>query len=453
MSDLQSLLKKLSVTTVATQSYVYYEKETGKINKVSSRNTFEEGFEIFNIDTEEVKHILTGERRTEEFIVTYDVSLKHMRIKEIAYDDSYNTADTMTYKLPVIRQVHDAHFTLNRIYEDVDIYIWDSSKGYNVNDYVFYKNIIYRIKEDLIPNKKFNTRKHQKIVGEVKLTTIPTQSHTIEQPVFTQQYNGITVDVWYNNLNHLAGQHVWYNNCVYKLLKDQDADTTFSLDNTEILISNVKLFDDKNEHLPFDTKLYLGDLVLKNNSLYSISFEKVNIEKDKSLIYFYNAKNTKIVFNPNENSCTEYDLNKNTNVNIENNIVLDVKRFERFNTKDNGKLVLCGRYLYQIEVSRDYDIIIQQNTIFKHWNIQINPYTKKFLRTSGYKPNDNLYFSLTTKHDPNLLIRSLQFKISDLLEHDDQNPIIPFIYESESEANAVSIFTAKYFDSYAHEVI
>ena len=136
-----------------------------------------------------------------------------------------------------------------------------------------------------------------------------------------------------------------------------------------------------------------------------------------------------------------------------NNISLDVKRFERFNVKDNGKIVLCGRYLYQIEVSRDYDIIIQQNTIFKHWNIQINPYTKKFLRTSGYKPNDNLYFSLTAKHDPNLLIRSLQFKISDLLAHDDQNPIIPFKYESESDSNDVSIFTAKYFDSYAHEVI
>ncbi len=453
MSSLQDLIKKIQVSSVSADSYVYYTKETGKIHKISSRNVPNDEYEVIAIPQEEVKPILSGERRSEEFTITYDLSLKQIRLKEIAYDDSHNTASTMTYKLPVIRQVHDSHFTLNRIYEGVDVYIWDQTKRYNTNDCVFYKNSIYKIKEDIVSNKKFNTRTHQKIVSEVKLTTIPTQAHTIEQPVFTQQYNGIKIDVWYDNLSHLAGQHVWHNNCVYKILKDQNADTTFSLDNAEILIDNVKLFDDKNEHLPFDTKLYLGDIVLKNNSLYSVSFEKVNIEKDKSLIYFYNSKNTKIVFDPNENFSTEYDLNKNTNEKIENNISLDVKRFERFNVKDNGKIVLCGRYLYQIEVSRDYDIIIQQNTIFKHWNIQINPYTKKFLRTSGYNPNDNLYFSLTAKHDPNLLIRSLQFKISDLLAHDDQNPIIPFKYESESDPNDVSIFTAKYFDSYAHEVI
>ena len=452
MSELQTLLKKFTIDPVVNESFVYYDT-AGKIFKISSSKTPSEDYSILSVPSKEIETIITGEKKTEDFLVTYDVSLKQMRIKEIAYDDSFNTAATMTYKLPVIRQVHDSHFTLNRIYEGVDVYIWDQTKGYNTNDYVFYKNSIYRIKEDITPNKKFNTRKHQKIIGEVKLTTIPTQAHTIEQPVFTQQYNGIKIDVWYDNLDHLAGQHVWHNNCVYKILKDQAANTIFSLDNTEILIDNVKLFDDENEHLPFDTKLYLGDLVLKNNSLYSVSFEKVNIEKDKSLIYFYNSKNTKIVFDPNENFCTEYDLNKNTDIKIENDISLDVKRFERFNVKDNGKIVLCGRYLYQIEVSRDYDIIIQQNTIFKHWNIQINPYTKKFLRTSGYKPNDNLYFSLTAKHDPNLLIRSLQFKISDLLAHDDQNPIIPFKYESESDPNDVSIFTAKYFDSYAHEVI
>ena len=65
--------------------------------------------------------------------------------------------------------------------------------------------------------------------------------------------------------------------------------------------------------------------------------------------------------------------------------------------------------------------------------------------------NEKLYFSVTSKYDPNILYRSLEFTIGDLL--DEASSIIPFIYESENSVDDVSIYTAKYFDSYAHEVI
>ena len=82
MSDLQSLLKKLNAGPVSTISYVYYEKETGKIHKISSKNTPDEGLTVFEIENEEVLPILSGERRTEEFTITYDVSLKQIRLKQ-----------------------------------------------------------------------------------------------------------------------------------------------------------------------------------------------------------------------------------------------------------------------------------------------------------------------------------------------------------------------------------
>ena len=103
MSNLQDLLKKLNAGPVSTMSYVYYDKENGKIHKISSANTPQEGFEVFEIENSEVNPILTGERRTDEFTITYDVSLKQVRLKEVAYDDSHNTAATMCYQLPVIK--------------------------------------------------------------------------------------------------------------------------------------------------------------------------------------------------------------------------------------------------------------------------------------------------------------------------------------------------------------
>jgi len=85
-------------------SYVYYHKENGKIHKISSKNIPEEGFEIFEVENKEVLPILTGERRTEEFVIFYDVSLKQIRLKAVAYDDTHKTTSTMCYQLPIVKQ-------------------------------------------------------------------------------------------------------------------------------------------------------------------------------------------------------------------------------------------------------------------------------------------------------------------------------------------------------------
>ena len=314
MSDLQSLINRLSIVPASTQSYVYYNKENSKIHKISSKNIAEEGFEVFEIETNEVNPILTGERRTDEFVIAYDVSLKQLRLKEVAYDDSYNTAATMCYQLPMLK------------YTDSREYIDDFTK----------------------------------------------------RQVLTPQYVGMHIDVWYDELSHLAGQHVWKNNNVYKVIKDQPANTKFNIDNAELIVKNVKLLSDENKELKIDNTIDIGDLILKNNSIFVFDFETVS---------------------------------------------------------NNEK----------------YDIIIRQNTNDGVWRISLNTHTKKFLRMSGYNPKETLYFSITAKHDPNIFYRSLEFTVGDLVM--ESSPTIPFIYDVEHDANNVSIYTAKYFENYAHEII
>lgn len=309
MSDLQSLIKRLSTGPASTQSYVYYNKETGKIYKVSSNNVPEKDLEIFEIPTKEVETILTGERRTEEFIITYDVSLKQIRLKEVAYDDTHNTASTMCYELPTITALDKQQF---------------------------------------------------------------------EESFLTPQYTDIHIDVWYNELLHLAGQHVWKDDTVYKLLKDQDADTEFNIDNADVIVNNVKLYADENKNLNINHTITNGDLILKNNKIFVFDYKRFNVESN-------------------------------------------------------------------------HDIIICQDTVAGSWNIKINEYTKKFLIMSGYNPKETLYFSITSKYDPNILYRSLEFNIGNIIN--ESQSVIPFIYDSEYDPNNVSIYTAKYFENYAHEII
>lgn len=308
MSSLHDLIKKIQVEKVNLESYVYYNKDTGKIHKISSSNVPDPNYEIIKVSNEEVKPILTGERRTEEFVIVYDLSLKQIRLKEVAFDDSYNTADTMTYLLPVV---------------------------------------------------------YKKETANVDLAS-----------PLTPTYVGIYVDVWYKELDHLAGQHVWHNNIVYKLKKDQKSNTNFRKTNVEIIVENVKLYDDTNKHLKFDNTITSGDIVLSNNNLF---------------------------------------------------------KFNKFHLVNTSDINIC------------------QNINNNVWEISTDTNTKQFLRSSKFNSKEKLYFSVTSKYDPNILYRSLEFTVSDLLS--DECITIPFKYDIESSEDNVSIYTAKYFETYSHEVI
>lgn len=93
------------------------------------------------------------------------------------------------------------------------------------------------------------------------------QNSWTETPRFQKAYEGIRVDVWYDELEHLSGQHVWKNDTVYRLINDQPADTEFNIDNAELIVENVFVYDDENKSLPFHKEVIEGELVLNNNEL------------------------------------------------------------------------------------------------------------------------------------------------------------------------------------------
>ena len=446
MSDLQALLKKFSVGPVSTMSYVYYNKENGKIHKISSTNNPEEGHAIFEVDSEEVLPILSGKRRTEEFTITYDVSLKQVRLKEVAYDDSHNTAATMNYQLPIIKNTYDGHFLLTEVYQGTDVYIWDITKSYNLKQLVWHNNVVYKLKTNIEQNVEFDTTAHVVFVDNVVITTVPAQTHSIQKLGLKSEYKGVHVDVWYKELSHLAGQHVWIDNTVYKILNDAAAGTEFIMDNAEVIVNNVNLYADDNKELPTTATLNLGDVILKNNNIFSVSFLNEEFNKDKTSIFFYNTDKTLLYYNG--SNCVEIHLDVVDDAISSSNICLTLAPLDDLT---NGQTILSGKTLYQITIDKGYDIIIQQNTFSKTWNLLLNPYTKKFLQNSGYSSKETLYFSVTAKYDPNVLFRSLKFTVGDLLS--DVTAEIPFSTEGEADPQNVSIYTAKYFDSYAHEVI
>jgi hypothetical protein len=118
------------------------------------------------------------------------------------------------------------------------------------------------------------------------------------------------------------------------------------------------------------------------------------------------------------------------------------------NNLKNGDKILLGSKLYQVQRDAEYDIIITQDNLEKHWHINLNPSTLTYFKLNNFEYDDEqLYFSITAKHDPNILYRSLSIPIKQLGEIQ----VIPF--DDSIETNDVSIYTAKYFSSYAHEVV
>jgi hypothetical protein len=257
------------------------------------------------------------------------------------------------------------------------------------------------------------------------------------------EYVGVNVDIWYDKLEHYPGQHVWINNIVYRIKEYQEANTYFNINNAVVVVNNVKLYNDTNIALSFAKNLTEGDIVLDNNSLYSVSYTIEEFEADHSSIFFYESNNGLIYYT--NDRLLRIDTIKEDYTDTD----LNIEIVENINLK-NGNIVVIGKDLYSISISKDYDIIVQQNCQGGYWTVVLNPYTKKFLDTSGYSLSDTLYFSVTSKYDPNVLYRSIEVNANDLI---NKNVIIPFKYASEFTDQEVSIYTAKYFEHYAHEII
>lgn len=116
-------------------------------------------------------------------------------------------------------------------------------------------------------------------------------------------------------------------------------------------------------------------------------------------------------------------------------------------------------FIYEVPeiVSEDPDIIIEQNQkekcwkiilgdSFDHWKIMLGDGLANNTKNQGIQFNNRLSFSVTKKHDPNILYKTLVVDFSEKLQ--DNYIVLPFTMPFEYNDSEISIFTSKRFGIY-----
>ena len=444
MSSLKELIDSIKIQQAsADSSFVSYDKDSGTIIKIESRRPLESNYSILSVETDKVLPILEGKKSINDYIVIYDLSIKQITLKEKYYEDNYNSASLFMHEFSKTK-TDNSHHVFDEIYEGVDVNVWLKEDSYSKGSFVFYNNNIYKLLQDNTENEEFDLKNAVIFVENVKLTTTTTFDHNISLETNIPIYEGIHVDVWYKELSHKAGQHIWHNGTVYRLKKDQKANTNFKKSNTDIIVEDVILFEDENNMLKFDDPKIKGDKFLSFNKLYIKDDYKIDHNKTYGEVYFYSNNNVIILSD---------DIIQVVNISTKEIFSLDEDKLNinNIDTVNNGEKILVGKKLYIVHTNKEIDLLIIQNNLAKHWEVSINPTTKAFLRTSGYSNNDTVYFSITAKYDPNILYESLTIPIQDLISHEEV--IIRFNDKLDYESLEPSLYTTKYFENYAHEVI
>ena len=129
---------------------------------------------------------------------------------------------------------------------------------------------------------------------------------------------------------------------------------------------------------------------------------------------------------------------------------LHLQRLDGFTVND---------FIYEVPetVSEDPDITIEQNQkeecwkiilgdSFKHWKIMLGDGLTNNTKNQGIQFNNRLSFSVTKKHDPNVLYKTLVVDFSKILQ--DNYIVLPFTMPFEYNDAEISIFTSKRFGIY-----
>lgn len=458
MSSFSNFLKSLDINIdveVNNVSYVYFSKDNGSIQKVANLK-FDSEFECIEVAHEEVAKIISGERSSSDFIVAYDPVLKQMALKELTYEEDLNSIVYKMYQLPTYKSsARSSRRTLlfEQVYDGVKVYIWSPSQNYKKGNIIWHNDRVYVVIEDLPKMPHLDFSKVDLYIDKVYLTTVENNKATeYTEEVFERIYDGVRVDVWYDELTHLAGQHVWKDNTVFRLKEDQSANTNFTIDNADIVENNVLLYEDENKFLTFEKAVHQGDKLLINNKLYLYNLQYK--ESDSATITFFLGESLPVIYDDSTSEFAQVVVNV-----FDNNTSLSLKEADiEANVFDplelpSGSIILLGKDLYLIRTRDVYDadINVVQNHVKGIWEVYLGKKTKKSLEAVPHFTLDNLFFSVTAKHDPNVLQRTLMFSITDLLS--SRKKVFPFKYKWEYEKQDVSVYTSKYFSTYAYEII
>jgi hypothetical protein len=219
--------------------------------------------------------------------------------------DTINYFEIVDDKVDEIHPFNQEDF--ESIYQGIDIDKWYPNLPYLVGQHVWHNNTLYRCAIQYTEGETFSKDKYISLIDNVmdreKITEISkgdtvlynrnlwmsiidikkeeTSYTNINEDNFTRIYEGIDIDKWYPNLPYLVGQHVWYDNILYRCHTEYTESNSFSKDQYDIVLENVKdgkVVDEiaKGDIVLYDRVLWMSDI---NANAIKEDITKINIQK------------------------------------------------------------------------------------------------------------------------------------------------------------------------------
>jgi len=110
-------------------------------------------------------------------------------------------------------------------------------------------------------------------------------------------------------------------------------------------------------------------------------------------------------------------------------------------------------FIYELPENNDdnADITVLQDIPNSCWKILLGKSLNQNLKQQGVRLNREITFSVTAKHDPNVLYKTLSVDFSRVVR--DNYAVVPFDMKFEEEIQDISVFTAKMFEKYSFQRI
>ena len=113
----------------------------------------------------------------------------------------------------------------------------------------------------------------------------------------------------------------------------------------------------------------------------------------------------------------------------------------------NKVYIDINKAIYKIPSNvKNSDVEIIQDFENTCWKFLLGNSLKKNLKSGGINYNAKLVFSVTKKHDPNILYRTLQVNLREIIQKNYF--VLPFEMTFEKNKEDISIFTEKLFSTY-----
>ena len=114
-------------------------------------------------------------------------------------------------------------------------------------------------------------------------------------------------------------------------------------------------------------------------------------------------------------------------------------------------IVYADDLIFKINQLPDAQIIVTQDIKNSVWKVQANSTIREQMKSVQSRLEETMYFSITEKGNPNILINHFYLSIKDIIEQDQ----VTFDFSSQEERNfdLISVYTNRKFDRYTHEVI